>query len=129
MPLFAGFLMIATLSSIAVPGTFGFVGEFLVLLGSFSRYPIMTLVASLGVILSACYMLWCVQRVLFNPLNNPRNRGLPDLNFREAIMLIPLCGFIIVMGVFPAPFLKRMQPTLARLVQQVELRAAQQALA
>jgi NADH-quinone oxidoreductase subunit M len=74
-------------------------------------------------------MLWCVQRVLFNPLSNPRNRGLPDLNFREAIMLIPLCGFIVVMGVFPAPFLKRMEPTLARLVQQVESRAAQQAVA
>ena len=61
-------------------------------------------------ILSACYMLWCVQRVLFNPLNNSKNRALPDLNFREAIMLIPLCGFIIVMGVFPAPFLRRMEP-------------------
>ena len=75
-------------------------------------------------ILSACYMLWSVQRVLFNPLSNPRNRGLPDLNFREAIMLIPLCGLIIAMGIFPAPFLKRMEPTLTRLVQQVESRAS-----
>jgi NADH-quinone oxidoreductase subunit M len=124
MPLYAGCLMVATLSSIAVPGTFGFVGEFLVLLGSFSRYPILTVIASLGVILSACYMLWSIQRVLFNPLSNPRNRGLPDLNFREAIMLIPLCGLIIAMGVFPAPFLRRMEPTLQRLVQQVEARAA-----
>ncbi|AHG90820.1 proton-translocating NADH-quinone oxidoreductase, chain M [Gemmatirosa kalamazoonensis] len=128
MPLYGACLMAATLSSIAVPGTFGFVGEFLVLLGSFARYPVLALVASLGVILSACYMLWCVQRVLFNPLNNARNRGLPDLNFREAIMLIPLCGFIVVMGVFPAPFLRRMEPTLARLVHQVESRAAEQAL-
>src|SRR5687768_11162691 len=58
MPLFAAFLMIATLSSIAVPGTFGFVGEFLVLIGSFGRFPALTIAASLGVILSACYMLW-----------------------------------------------------------------------
>jgi NADH-quinone oxidoreductase subunit M len=124
MPLYAACLMVATLSSIAVPGTFGFIGEFLVLLGSFGRYPALTVVATLGVILSACYMLWSVQRVLFNPLSNPRNRGLPDLNFREAIMLIPLCGLIIIMGVFPAPFLKRMEPTLQRLVDQVESRAA-----
>jgi NADH-quinone oxidoreductase subunit M len=125
MPLYAACLMVTTLSSIAVPGTFGFVGEFLVLLGSFGRYPILAVIASLGVILSACYMLWSVQRVLFNPLSNPRNRGLPDLNFREAIMLLPLCGIIIVMGIFPAPFLRRMEPTLSRLVQQVESRAAE----
>jgi NADH-quinone oxidoreductase subunit M len=123
MPLYAACLMVATLSSIAVPGTFGFVGEFLVLLGSFSRYPVLTIVASLGVILSACYMLWSIQRVLFNPLRHPQNRGLPDLNFREAIMLIPLCGLIIVMGIFPAPFLRRMEPTLSRLVEHVQSRA------
>jgi NADH-quinone oxidoreductase subunit M len=124
MPLYGACLMIATMSSIAVPGTFGFVGEFLVLIGSYVRFPVLTVAATLGVILSACYMLWCVQRVLFNRLDNPRNRGLPDLNFREAIMLAPLCGIIIVMGVFPAPFLRRMEPTLTRLVEHVESRAA-----
>jgi NADH-quinone oxidoreductase subunit M len=120
MPLFAGFLMIATLSSIAVPGTFGFIGEFLVLLGSFERYPIITVVSTVGVILSACYMLWSVQRILFNPLANPQNRGLADVNFREASMLLPLCGLIVVMGLYPAPFLRRMEPSLTRLVEQVE---------
>jgi NADH-quinone oxidoreductase subunit M len=125
MPLFAAFLMITTLSSIAVPGTFGFVGEFLVLLGSFGRFPVLTIAASLGVILSACYMLWSVQRLIFNPISNPENRRLSDLNAREAVMLVPLSAIIIAMGIFPAPFLRRMEPTLVRLVEHVESRAAQ----
>jgi NADH-quinone oxidoreductase subunit M len=126
MPLFGAFLMVATLSSIAVPGTFGFVGEFLTLMGSFARYPIVTVIATLGVILSACYMLWSIQRILFNPLDKDENRHLPDLNWREAGMLVPLCGLIIWMGIYPAPFLRRMEPSLTRLVQQVETRYAPQ---
>jgi NADH-quinone oxidoreductase subunit M len=129
MPVFAAFLMLATLSSIAVPGTFGFVGEFLVLLGSFPRYPVLTVVATVGVILSACYMLWSVQRILFNPLRNPENRRLSDVNPREAAMLIPLSALIIAIGLYPAPILRRMEPTLARLVQQVESRAGVSAIA
>jgi len=124
MPLFAAFLMIATLSSIAVPGTFGFIGEFLVLIGSFGRYPVVTVVATIGVILSACYMLWSVQRILFNPLDKPENRRLSDLNWREAGMLVPLSALIIWIGVYPAPLLRRMEPSLNRLVQQVESGAA-----
>jgi len=120
MPLFSAFLMLAMFSSIAVPGTFGFVGEFLVLLGSFQRYPVVTVVATAGVVLSACYMLWSVQRILFNPLDKPQNRGLSDLNWREVGMLVPLSLLIVLMGIYPAPFLRRMEPTLARLVQQVE---------
>jgi NADH-quinone oxidoreductase subunit M len=120
MPLFAAFLMVATLSSISVPGTFGFVGEFLTLIGSFERFPILTVVASVGVILSACYMLWSVQRILFNPLDKAENRHLPDLNWREVGMLVPLSALILWMGVYPAPFLRRMEPTLTRLVRQVE---------
>jgi NADH-quinone oxidoreductase subunit M len=127
MPLFGAFLMVATLSSIAVPGTFGFVGEFLVLLGSFERFPVLTVVATLGVILSACYMLWAIQRILFNPLDKDENRRLPDLNWREAGMLLPLSALIVLMGVYPAPFLKRMEPSLTRLVRQVESGAVRQA--
>jgi NADH-quinone oxidoreductase subunit M len=127
MPLFAAFLMTATLSSIAVPGTFGFVGEFLVLLGSFERYPMLTVAATIGVVLSACYMLWAIQRIIFNPLAKDENRHLPDLNWREAGMLLPLCALIVWMGVYPAPFLKRMEPSITRLVQQVESGAARQA--
>ena len=120
MPLFAAFLMIAVLSSISVPGTFGFVGEFLVLLGSFGRYPVLTIAATVGVILAAVYMLWSIQRILFNPLDNPKNRKLADVNWREAGMLLPLCALIIWIGIYPAPILRRMEPSLTRLVQQVE---------
>jgi NADH-quinone oxidoreductase subunit M len=124
MPLFSAFLMIAVLSSISVPGTFGFVGEFLVLIGSFGRYPVLTVVATLGVILAAVYMLWSLQRLIFNRLDNPKNRGLADVNWREAGMLLPLCALIIWIGIYPAPLLRRMEPSLQRLVEQVEAGAA-----
>jgi NADH-quinone oxidoreductase subunit M len=75
MPLFSAFLMLATLSSIAVPGTFGFVGEFLVLLGRSRRYPILAVIASLGRDPLRVLHALVVQRVLFNPLSNPRNRA------------------------------------------------------
>ena len=120
MPLFSAFLMIAVLSSISVPGTFGFVGEFLVLIGSFGRYPVLTVVATLGVILAAVYMLWSLQRLIFNRLDNPKNRGLADVNWREAGMLLPLCALIIWIGIYPDPILRRMEPSLQRLVEQVE---------
>ena len=124
MPLYAAFLMIATLSSVAVPGTFGFVGEFLVLIGSFGRYPILTVVATTGVILSAAYMLWSVQRILFNRLDKPENRRLSDLNWREAGMLVPLSALIIWFGVHPGPILRVVEPSVVRLVEQVQNGAA-----
>jgi NADH-quinone oxidoreductase subunit M len=128
MPLFAGFLMIATLSSIGVPGTFGFVGEFLVLIGSYGPLPLLTVLATLGVILAAGYMLWSVQRILFNPLDRAENRRLPDVNWREAGMLIPICVMIIWIGIYPAPLLRRMEPSLTRLVEQVHAGAASAAV-
>ena len=127
MPLFSAFLLLATLSSIAVPGTFGFVGEFLVLMGAFQRFPVITVAATLGVILSACYMLWSVQRIIFNKLDKPENRRLSDLNWREVGMLVPLSALIIWLGVYPTPLLRRMEPSLVRLVEQVESGAARSA--
>jgi len=120
MPFFAAFLMLASFSSIAVPGTFGFTGEFLTLVGTFQPYPIPTLLATGGVILSACYMLWAIQRILFNPLDKPENEHLVDVNWREAGMLVPLGLLIVLVGVYPDPILRRMEPSLTRLVQQVQ---------
>ncbi|HEX5581744.1 MAG TPA: NADH-quinone oxidoreductase subunit M [Gemmatimonadaceae bacterium] len=120
MPLFSLFFMVAVLSSIGLPGTFGFVGEFLVLIGSFGRYPVLTIVATTGVILAAIYMLWSTQRIIYNPVTHRENRKLSDLNWREAGMLLPLCAIIIWVGFYPAPILRRMEPTLTRLVEQVE---------
>ncbi|GAC1652344.1 MAG: NADH-quinone oxidoreductase subunit M [Gemmatimonadaceae bacterium] len=129
MPLFSAFLLIMILSSIGLPGSNGFVGEFLVMLGSFKEFPYFTLVAAVGVILSAVYMLAAYQSFALNPLSNRKNRRLPDLNWREAAIMIPITVVIIWMGVHPAPFLQRMEPSLNRLVQQVETGAARQALA
>jgi NADH-quinone oxidoreductase subunit M len=84
----------------------------------------MTLLATTGVILSACYMLWAIQRVLFNPLDRPENRHLTDVNWREAGMLVPLSLLILVVGVYPDPILRRMEPSLTRLVQQVQAGAS-----
>jgi NADH-quinone oxidoreductase subunit M len=119
MPIFATIFMIVTLSSIGLPGTNGFVGEFLVLLGAYQNLQWYTVVATSGVILSAVYMLWMFQRVMFGELNNPKNKVLTDLNAREIAIMVPLVVMIFVMGVFPTPFLDKMAPAIDKLVMQV----------
>ena len=98
--LVAAFLII-TLASIALPFTNGFVGEFLILLGTFRWDPKFAALAATGVILSAVYMLWMFQRVNYGPLNNPKNRSLPDLSPREWAMVVPIVAMAIFMGVLP----------------------------
>ena len=119
VPLFATALTIVSLSSIGLPGTNGFVGEFLVLVGSFKPYPIATIIATTGVILAAAYLLWAIQRVLLNPLDKPANRHIPDLNWREIAIVAPLIAAIIWLGVYPAPVLRRMEPAASKFVAQV----------
>ncbi len=118
MPVFAAFFLIITFSSIAVPGTNGFVGEFLVLLGAFkSTLPLaLGVIAGTAVILGAAYMLWMVQRVFFGPLANPENKGLKDLNKREFFTALPFVILVIVMGVKPQPFLDVLQPSTDRYI-------------
>src|SRR6266702_135880 len=119
MPVFATIFMIVTFSSIGLPGTNGFVGEFLVLLGAFeSSLRWYAIIATSGVILSAVYMLWMFQRVMFGELDNPKNQVLADLNAREIVIMVPLLVMIFVMGVYPTPFLNKMAPAIDRLVQQ-----------
>jgi NADH-quinone oxidoreductase subunit M len=127
MPVYSLFWVIAMLSSIAVPGTHGFVGEFLVLTGSFQTQPLLTAIAASSVILSAVYVLWAVQRVLFNPLDKPENRNIPDMNWREVAMMVPVAAMIFYLGVHPAPVLRRMEPRLQEVLTQVEARRAQAA--
>ena len=112
MPVFSALLLVVTFSSIGLPGLNGFVGEFLILLGSFSVTPRWTAVAATGVILGAIYMLWMFRRVIFGPLNNPENQKLQDLNCREWVILAPIIFLILFMGVYPQPFLSRMQPAV-----------------
>ena len=120
MPLFATILALVTFSSIGVPGTNGFIGEFLVLIGSFRTYPVLAFIASTAVIIAAAYLLWAIQRILFNALDKPVNEHVPDLNRRELLLLAPLVAAIIWLGVYPKPVLDRMQPAAERFVQQVQ---------
>jgi len=120
MPIFATIFMIVTFSSIGLPGTNGFVGEFLVLIGAFeSELRWWTIIASSGVILSAVYMLWMFQRVMFGELDNPKNQKLTDLNAREIGIMVPLIVMIFVMGIYPKPFIDKMDPAIKKLISQV----------
>jgi NADH-quinone oxidoreductase subunit M len=115
--------MIVTFSSIGLPGTNGFVGEFLVLLGSYeSNLRWYTVIATSGVILSAVYMLWMFQRVMFGNLDNPKNQKLEDLNAREIALMLPLVFMIFFMGVYPTPFISRMAPALDKVIQQSKVK-------
>ncbi len=120
VPLFAAMLVFAAMASIGLPGTSGFVSEFLVLIGTFETHPIVALIGSTGVIFAAFYMLPMVQRIVFNTLDRPANRHIPDLNAREITILLPLVLLILWIGVYPKPFLDRMEPAATRLVRSVE---------
>jgi NADH-quinone oxidoreductase subunit M len=120
MPRLTAAFLIITLASIGMPGLNGFVGEFLTMLGAFRWEPGLVIVAGLGVILSAVYMLWMVQRVYYGPVRHAKNAALPDLQPREWACVVPLCALAIVMGVFPAFFLRPIEPSVRQLVEQVQ---------
>jgi NADH-quinone oxidoreductase subunit M len=122
VPMFAAILTIVTFSSIGVPGTNGFIGEFLVLIGSFRTEPILAVIATTAVIISAAYLLWAIQRILFNSLDKPENEHIPDLNRRELAILLPLVACIVWLGVYPAPVLRRMEGAATRFVAQTTQR-------
>lgn len=108
MPVYAVFFVIVTLSSVAVPLTNGFVGEFLALLGSFQVNPTLTTIATTGVIFGAVYMLWLVQRIFFGEVKHTHGVE-SDLNWREVATLVPLVILIVVMGIYPKPFLEKLE--------------------
>jgi NADH-quinone oxidoreductase subunit M len=117
MPKFAVMLIIATLGSVGLPGTGGFVGEFLILLGTFQSSPIAAVLASLGVLLGAVYMLTLCRRILFGPVTHDENRALKDLNLQELAYLTPLAALVIVMGVVPNLFLDKVRPSIEHLAK------------
>jgi NADH-quinone oxidoreductase subunit M len=124
MPIYATFFMIVSLSSIGLPGLNGFVGEFLILLGSFrsefldaKAYAIF---AATGVILAAVYLLWMYQRVMFGSVTTSANTTLKDLSKREILVLVPLIVFIVWIGVYPSTFLKPTAAASKRVVQMME---------
>jgi NADH-quinone oxidoreductase subunit M len=120
VPALSLMLVFAALATIGLPGTSGFIGEFLILLGTFQTNPYIALIATTGVILAAYYMLPPLQRIVFNALTHRGNREMPDLNRRELGILVPLALLILWIGVYPKPILERMEPTVEALVRQVE---------
>jgi NADH-quinone oxidoreductase subunit M len=119
MPRFVAAFLLITLSSIALPGMNGFIGEFLILLGGFLWSSKFAAFAASGVILSAVYMLWMFQRVNYGELTNPKNRALPDLTPREWALVVPTIAVAIAMGIFPVVFLRPMEPAVKRTIERV----------
>jgi len=116
MPVFAIYMMIATLSSVALPGTNGFVGEFMILTGAFLASHTLGIIAASGVILGAVYMLWMYQRVFLGKITVEANKTLKDLNFREHFILIPLVVLIFFMGIMPSYTTRYFQNDVKKMV-------------
>ncbi|MDQ3177655.1 MAG: NADH-quinone oxidoreductase subunit M [Actinomycetota bacterium] len=120
-PIFAAGFMVVMLSSIGVPGLNGFVGEYLVLIGSFATARWWTVVAAAGVILAAVYLLWAYQRV-FHGEPDDENRTFRELTMREGLVLVPFIAAIVFVGVYPKPLLDRIEPSVTELIERVESR-------
>ena len=116
MPIFTGIFLVVTLGSIGLPGLNGFVGEFLILAGSWGGHPVAVVFAGLGVILSAVYMLWMVQRVFWGPVDITANYALPDISLREIFVVAPLMVLIVWIGIHPNTFLGPMEASVRLLL-------------
>ncbi len=127
-PVLAGFFLFAVMSAIALPGLASFVGEFLVLLGTFSRYVVVAVIASLGIVLAAAYGLRLYQKVATGP-ESPHVEGMRDLGGREVTSLVPVVLLTIVLGVFPAPVLNVVNPAVDRVMDSIGMTDPAPALA
>ena len=116
-PIMAWSFFIAGMSSLALPGLSSFVSEFLVLVGTFTRYPVAAVIATFGIVLAALYILIPVQRALHGPIT-PGNENLPDLNLREKVAIAPVIAIIVVLGFYPAPVLNIINPAVTTVISQ-----------
>ncbi|HNO21351.1 MAG TPA: proton-conducting transporter membrane subunit, partial [Leptospiraceae bacterium] len=123
VPLFSVFFMIAMLSSVGLPGTNGFVGEFLVLLGALKANVILGIIAGTGVIWAACYLLWLTKRFLFGELTNKENELLSDLNAREIAILIPMTILVFWLGIYPKSFMVYLEPSIRAYLNSASVQA------
>jgi len=119
MPVYATVFLVMTMSSIGLPALNGFIGELLILQGTFLANKLWAAVAASGVVLGAAYMLWLYQRTMFGKVENPKNEGLKDLNAREIALFVPLIALALWIGLYPAPFLRRLDTSVARVVARV----------
>ncbi|MGH7364737.1 MAG: complex I subunit 4 family protein, partial [Candidatus Methylomirabilales bacterium] len=124
IPVYGGVLLVIALSSIGLPGLNGFVGEFLILAGTFRSWPLYAVLGAAGVVLGAWYMLSMVQQVLFGPIRHEANRTLRDLTLAERCVLAPILLLVVWIGVYPAPFLHPSEASVKALLARVEQGAA-----
>jgi NADH-quinone oxidoreductase subunit M len=125
LPVYSTFFLIVTLSSLGLPMLNGFVGEFLIIVGSYHSRAIYAALAALGVVLAAVYLLWMYQRVFYGEIRNDKNRNLPDCDALEKFILATVVIVILAMGIYPQPFLRRMDRSVAAIMSRVEQRAAE----
>ena len=119
MPVYAAIFLIMTMSSIGLPALNGFIGELLILQGVFIASKMWAAFAASGVVLGAAYMLWLYQRTMFGKIENPKNEHLLDLNLREFATFVPLLILAVWIGLYPAPFLRRLETSVNRVVMRV----------
>jgi NADH-quinone oxidoreductase subunit M len=127
MPVFTAVFLIVTLASIGLPGTNGFVGEFLILLGVFKANVTYAVIGTSGIVLAAAYMLWMVKRVFYGDLNKDENRQLRDMSWREKLISLPLVVMIFWIGIYPQTFLRKVEPSVQKLAQTLEAKNIQTA--
>jgi NADH-quinone oxidoreductase subunit M len=120
MPKYAFIFMVFMLASVGLPGTSGFIGEFLVLVGAFEANSWVALLATTGIILGAAYMLWLYRRVVFGELTRDDLKDILDVNRRELLYFVPLIAAVLVMGIYPDAFLSFMHASIEHLVQQTQ---------
>jgi NADH-quinone oxidoreductase subunit M len=127
VPWYAGLFIILTLASIGLPGTNGFIGEFLIILGAFKAKKVFGVIAATGIILGAGYMLWLYQRIFFQDANPEYEASghhpVSDLSVREVVTLIPMFVFVFWIGFYPNAFLDYMHASVEHLIQQMNLTA------
>jgi len=118
MPVYTGITALAFFASMGLPGLSGFISEILVLLGTWQKYPVLTILGASGVILTAGYLLWTIQRVYLGPTNE-KYLKIPDINGREIFTLVPLGVIVIIVGIYPAVVLDMLRATLDQINQIV----------
>jgi NADH-quinone oxidoreductase subunit M len=119
MPVFAAFFLICMLSSVGLPGLNGFVGEILCLFGIFKANMVLAILGVTTVILAAAYLLWMFQRVMHGPITNDRVHNFKDINKREIAYLLPIVILMFWMGLYPQPFLRKMDASVNKLINQI----------
>jgi NADH-quinone oxidoreductase subunit M len=121
MPVFAALFLIVAFSSMGVPGTNGFIGELLILVGAFKANVWIGAIATSGLVLGAVYLLWMYKRVIYGEITNEENKKLKDVNKREFIYMLPIILFIFWIGLYPRPFLDKIHSSVEHLIEHVNL--------